>query len=152
MQTLLLLSVLAQAPAVSPSGAEPNVPLTPWKTFSDGKRSYKLYESVVLVAEPISAGAADELASQVRAADATATVVLERPTMRIWKVLDAKAVRAKVPGLRPAFHDVASGGGRYRVPMGLVCGGVRRAADWQEVLSQSGASCLPDFWYPPTLR
>lgn len=150
MQTLLLLSVLAQAPAVTTPG--PGIPVTPSPqaaSFSDGKRSYKLYESAVLIAEP---SPSEEVAAQIRAADATASVVLERPTMRIWKVLDARAMRSRVPVLRPAFHDVASGGGRYRVPMGLVCGGVRRAADWAEVLSQSGASCLPDFWYPPTLR
>lgn len=149
MQTLLLLSVLAQAQTVpGPSTVAPGV-VAPWTTFSDGKRSYKLYESAVLIAEP---SPSEEVAAQIRANDVTATVVLERPTMRIWKVLDAKAMRSKVSALRPAFHDVASGGGRYRVPMGLVCGGVRRAADWAEVLSQSGASCLPDFWYPPTLR
>ncbi|MFT3711760.1 MAG: hypothetical protein QM817_29325 [Archangium sp.] len=148
MQTLLLLSVLAQAPVVvtpvSPATAAPA-----FRTFSDGKRSFKLYESAVLVAEPKPA---DAVAARVRELDASAVVVLERPTMRVWKVRDAKAVRAAIATLRPAFHDVADGGGRYRVPMGLVCDGVRRDAEWLEVLERSGASCLPDFWYPPTLR
>jgi hypothetical protein len=147
MQTLLLLSVLAQAPIVVPA---PQPQVTPaFRTFSDGKRSYKLYESLVLVAEPRPS---DATAAKVRELDATATVVLERPTMRVWKVRDAKAVRAAIATLRPAFHDVSTGGGRYRVPLGLVCDGVRRDAEWLEVLERSGAGCLPDFWYPPTLR
>lgn len=151
MQTLVLLSLLAQAPAVSTSSgsAQPGGSVSLLRTFSDGQRTYKLYESVVLVAEP---GPTEALAAQLRAADATATVVLTRPTMRIWKVTDARAMRERFSVLRPAFHDIPTGGGRYRVPMGLVCDGVRRAAEWSEVFSQSGASCLPDFWYPPTLR
>jgi hypothetical protein len=148
MHTLLLLSVLAQAPSVGAPTTQPSA-APAFRTFSDGKRSYALYESAVLVAEPAPS---DEVRAQVRAADAQAVVVLERPTMRVWKVRDARAVRAAVTSLRPAFHDVASGRGRYRVPMGLVCGGVRRDAHWLEVLEKSGAGCLPDFWYPATLR
>lgn len=147
MQTLLLLSVLAQAQVVVTPGPASTAPA--FRTFSDGKRSFKLYESAVLVAEPKPS---DVVAARVRELDANAVVVLERPTMRVWKVRDAKTVRAAVATLRPAFHDVADGGGRYRVPMGLVCDGVRRDAEWLEVLERSGASCLPDFWYPPTLR
>lgn len=148
MLTLLTLSILSQAPALPAPGAA--VPVNPaLRTFSDGTRSYKVYESAVLVAEPQPT---DAVAAQVRAVDAGAVVVLERPTMRIWKVRDAKAVRVAVPTLRPAFHDVPTGGGRYRVPLGLVCGGVRAPAEWSEVFARSGAQCLPDFWYPPTLR
>lgn len=144
MSTFLLLSVLAQV-VVAP----PVVKVEPTqRAFSDGRRSYPLFESVTLVAEQAPSTQGREA---VLAADPSATISLERPTMRIWKVRDAAAVRAKVAALRPVFHDVP-GAGRYRVPVGLVCGGERRAAPWLEVLERSGAECLPDFWYPPVLR
>ena len=135
LQTLLLLAVLAQSPAVH--------------TFRDARRSYTLYESPTLVAEPRPS---DATRAAVLALDPLATVTLERPTMRLWKVRDAAAVRAKLGALRPVFHDVASGAGRLRVPLGLVCGGQRVEAAWDEVLARSGAECLPDFWYVPVLR
>lgn len=146
MQTLLLLSILAQAPAVSVTPRPADVTLTE-HAFSDGHRRFKLYESASLVAEPSPTA---ELREQLLALDAK--LVIDRPTMRVWKVKDARALRQKFPTLRPAFHDVKSGAGRFRVPLGLVCGGVREAASWQDVLARSGAGCLPDFWYPPTLR
>ncbi|MFZ5438570.1 MAG: hypothetical protein ACOZQL_01110 [Myxococcota bacterium] len=148
MSTLLSLLVLAQVVPVGGAGA-PKAAEPVARTFSDGRRSYTLYEGLTLVAEPSPSSAGREA---VLAVDPSATVALERPTMRIWKVRDAAAVRARVVSLRPVFHDVPSGAGRYRVPMGLVCGGERRAAAWLEVLERSGAGCLPDFWYPPVLR
>lgn len=147
MQTLLLLSVLAQAP-VAPLPKSQGALATP-RTFSDGQRSYKLYESLTLVAEP---SPSEDVAAKVKALDPTATVVLEKPTMRVWKVKSPAALRAAVPSLRPALHDVSSGAGRFRVPLALVCDGVREPAAWEDVLARSGARCLPDFWYPPTLR
>ncbi len=148
MQTLLLLSVLAQAPVVAPAVKAVGAVSTP-RTFSDGQRSYKLYESLSLIAEP---SPSDEVAAKVKSLDPSATVVLEKATMRVWKVTSPATLRAAVPSLRPAFHDVASGAGRFRVPVALVCDGVREAASWEQVLERSGARCLPDFWYPPTLR
>ncbi|MFO0601348.1 MAG: hypothetical protein U0228_38925 [Myxococcaceae bacterium] len=146
MSTLLLLAVLSQAPVVVTPAPTAQV-LAP-RTFSDGHRTYKLYESSTLVAEPKPT---DALAAQLKALDATATVVVERPTMRVWKVRDAAALRAALPTLRPAFHDVPNAG-RFRVPLGLVCKGVTTETGWLEALEKSGAECLPNFWYPPTLR
>lgn len=146
MSTLLLFVLAQVATAPTP---KVSAPAPTERSFSDGRRSYRLYESVTLVAEPSPSLAGREA---VLAVEPPATVALERPTMRVWKVRDAAAVRARVSSLRPVFHDVPGGVGRYRVPMGLVCGGERRAADWLEVLERSGAECLPDFWYPPVLR
>ena len=147
MSTLLLLSLLTQVQA----GGGPVGPVvTPVQhSFSDGTRSYKLYESATLVAE---SKPTDAQRDAVLAADASAMVVLVKPTMRIWKVQHAARVREAVASLRPVFHDISSGGGRMRVPLGLVCGSEYVSAPWQDVLSKSGASCLPDFWYAPVLR
>lgn len=146
MQTLLLLSLLAQvrvAPATTPSSPIEPSPFT----WSDGQRSYKLWESPSLIAEPSPTAARRDA---LLALDAT--LVVDRPTMRVWKVRDAAALRAKFPELRPVFHDNRAGVGRYRVPLALVCAGQRRDAPWREVLEGSSAACLPDFWYPPVLR
>lgn len=132
MNTFLLLAVMAQSSAY---------------TWSDGTRSHKLWESAVLVAEPSPTGVRAEA---LRALGAT--LLVDRPTMRVWKVTDASAVRTKVPALRPVFHDSRAGVGRYRVPLALVCAGERIEKPWQEVLEGSGGACLPDFWYPPVLK
>ena len=132
MNTLLLLAALAQAPSY---------------TWSDGTRSHTLWESPVLVAEPSPTGARAEA---LRALGAS--LLVDRATMRVWKVKDAAAVRAKFDELRPVFHDSRSGVGRYRVPLALVCGSERRELPWLEVLKGSGGACLPDFWYPPVLK
>ena len=143
MQTLLLLSLLAQV-RVAP--APP--PVEPAQfTWSDGKRSYKLWESAVLIAEPKPT--AERGAALVALA---AIVVVDRPTMRVWKVADAAALRTKFSELRPVFHDNRAGVGRYRVPLGLVCAGQRRDAPWREVLEGSSGACLPYFWYPPVMK
>lgn len=145
MHTLLLLAALAQIPTNSDSPGVPS-PRTPL-TFSDGKRSYKLWESPVLVAEPAPTSARGEALLALGA-----ILVVERPTMRVWKVRDAKAVRAQVAELRPVFHDTQAGLGRFRVPLALVCDGKRLVKPWFEVLEGSGGACLPDFWYPPVLK
>ena len=145
MNTFLLLSVLAQVTS-SPAAPVVAAERAP-HTWSDGKRSYKLWESPVLVAEP---GPAEARAEVLRALGAT--LVVESPTMRVWKVNDALAVRAKVPELRAVLHDNRQNSGRYRVPLALVCRGERVLKAWLEVLEGSGADCLPDFWYPPVLR
>ena len=144
MQTLLLL-LLAQAPSVFPPARAPAV-RAPY-TWSDGQRSYKLWESPVLVAEPSPTAARREALLALGA-----SLALERPTMRVWKVTDAAAARAAVADLRPVFHDSPAGIGRYRVPLALVCGGKRTVKPWLEVLEGSTGSCLPDFWYPPVLK
>jgi hypothetical protein len=133
MNPVLLLALLAQAPA----------PLT----WSDGKRSYDLYESRVLVAEPkpTETGKAALL-------ELGARLVIELPTMRVWKVDDAPATRARLAGLRPVLHDNKALSGRYRVPLALVCDGERLEKPWREVLEGSNARCLPDFWYRPVLK
>lgn len=143
MQTLLVWSLLAQvqvAPVTSP--LEP-VPFT----WSDGQRSYKLWESPVLIAEPSPTPARRDALLALEA-----VVVIDRPTMRVWKVRDLTAVKTRFPELRPVFHDNRAGVGRYRVPLGLVCAGQRREAPWREVLEGSSGVCLPDFWYPPVLK
>jgi hypothetical protein len=146
MNSVLLLAVLAQVATSSPSSSpQPGAPqLYSW---SDGKRSYKLYESFVLVAEPSPDATRGDMLKELGA-----TVVVDRPTMRIWKVSDAAAVRKQFADLRPVFHDSRALMGRYRVPLALVCGGKRVEKSWLEVLQQSSAECLPDFWYPPVLR
>lgn len=143
MQTLLLLSVLAQVPAVQPSRPMERAPFT----WTDGKRSYQLWESAVLIAEPAPGAARRDALLALEA-----VVVIDRPTMRVWKVRDVAMMKTKFPELRPVFHDNRAGVGRYRVPLGLVCAGQRRDAPWREVLEASSAECLPDFWYPPVLK
>jgi hypothetical protein len=143
MQTLLLLSLLAQvrvAPANPPAQPSPF-------TWSDGRRTYKLWESPSLIAEPSPTPARRDALLALEA-----VVVVDRPTMRVWKVRDAAALRADFSELRPVFHDNRAGVGRYRVPLGLVCAGQRRDAPWREVLEGSSGACLPDFWYPPVLK
>jgi hypothetical protein len=134
MNSVLLLSVLAQVASA---------PLT----WSDGKRTYKLYESRVLVAEPrpTEAGRAALL-------ELGAKLVIDRPTMRVWKVNDASSARSKIAVLRPVLHDSKALIGRYRVPLALVCDGSRVEKPWLEVLEGSNGACLPDFWYPPVLK
>ncbi len=144
MNSVLLLTVLAQVATAPLAPAKtPSAPLT----WSDGKRTFKLYESQVLVAEPRPTDAGRESLLKLGA-----TLVIDRPTMRVWKVTDALAVRALLPELRPVLHDSKALIGRYRVPLALVCNGERVEKPWREVLEGSGASCLPDFWYPPVLR
>ena len=132
MNTLLLLAVMAQAPSY---------------TWRDGTRAHTLWMSPVLVAEPSPTGARAETLKALGA-----TLLVDRATMRVWKVIDAEAVRTKVAELRPVFHDSRAGVGRYRVPLALVCSGERRVLPWLEVLEGSGGACLPDFWYPPVLK
>ena len=145
MHTLLVLAVLAQIASTPPAAAiEPE--RTPF-TFNDGERIHKLWESPVLVAEPAPTAARSEA---LRALGAV--LIVDRPTMRVWKVSDASVVRTKVPDLRPVFHDNRSGVGRLRVPLALVCDGQRTVKPWLEVLEGSGGACLPDFWYQPVLK
>lgn len=146
MQTLILLSVLAQV--IAPAPAPASLERTP-HTFSDGKRSYKLWESPVLVAEPAPTA---ERRKALLALDPSAVVVIDRPTMRVWNVREAVTLRAKVAALRPVFHDNRAGTGRYRVPLALVCGGTSTPRPWLEVLQGSDGTCLPNFWYPPVLK
>ena len=103
----------------------------------------------MLVAEP---SPTPERHAVLLALEASATIVVDRPTMRVWKVRDAGALRAKVAELRPVFHDSPALIGRIRVPLGLVCAGERSAAPWLEVLRRSDGACLPDFWYPPVAK
>lgn len=144
MQTLLLL-MLSQAPTISPPPRVPAV-RAPY-TWSDGQRSYKLWESLVLVAEPSPTAAGKKALLALGA-----SLVVDRPTMRVWKVTDAAGARAAVAELRPVFHDSPAGMGRYRVPLAVVCDGERTVKPWLEVLEGSTGACLPDFWYLPVLK
>lgn len=144
MNSVLLLTVLAQVATAPVAPAKtPSTPLT----WSDGKRTFKLYESQVLVAEPKPTDAGRDALLKLGA-----TLVIDRPTMRVWKVSDAIAVRNSLPELRPVLHDSKALMGRYRVPLALVCDGKRVEKPWLEVLEGSGGECLPDFWYPPVMR
>ncbi|MDP1823393.1 MAG: hypothetical protein Q8L48_09130 [Archangium sp.] len=143
MQTLLLLCLLAQVPVAPVTRPVEPAPFT----FSDGQRSYPLWASAVLIAEPRPTA---ERGAALLALGAM--VVVDRPTMRVWKGGDVAALQTKFPELRPVFHDNRAGVGRYRVPLGLVCAGQRRDAPWREVLEGSSGACLPDFWYPPVLK
>ena len=145
MNSVLLLAVLAQVATSSPSSPQPGAPQV--YSWSDGKRSYKLYESFVLVAEPSPEATRGDMLRELGA-----IVVVDKPTMRIWKVSDAAAMRKQFVDLRPVFHDSRGLMGRYRVPLALVCVGKRVEKPWLEVLEGSNAKCLPDFWYPPVLR
>jgi hypothetical protein len=144
MNSVLLMAVLAQV-ATSQSTPQPGAPAL--YSWSDGKRSYKLYESHVLVAEPAPNETRGGMLRELGA-----TVVVDKPTMRIWKVSDSGAVRKQFADLRPVFHDTRALIGRYRVPLALVCDGNRIEKPWLEVLEGSSANCLPDFWYPPVLK
>src|SRR3954469_7566298 len=97
MISVLLLAVLAQvATSPAPSVNVERAPLT----WTDGKRTFKLYESQVLVAEPkpTEAGRAALL-------ELGASLVIDKPTMRVWKVNDAVSAREKLTQLRPVLHD-----------------------------------------------
>lgn len=145
MLTLLLLVLAQNNVTVQPQAT---ASLDAPSTWSDGHRLWKLYASPTLVAEPSPTA---ELRAQILSVDPRAELVVDRPTMRLWKVQRASDVLARVPVLRPAFHDVPNAG-RVRVPVGLVCGDQPVAAEWREVLLRSGAQCVPNFWYPPVLR
>ncbi len=147
MQTLLLLAVLSQV-ATTPGTKALTQERKPFN-WSDGQRSYPLWKSAVLIAEPSPTPA---LREAIFSAEPKAELIVDRPTMRVWKVRDADALLARVAELRPVFHDSRAGLGRFRVPLALVCGNERLVKPWAEVLSGSGGACLPDFWYSPVLR
>jgi hypothetical protein len=139
----LVLALLLQQVAVSPRVMVAGAQTYSWK---NGTRTFELFPSETLVAEyhPVEAS--------VTAIEPTAILLVNRPTMRIWKVQSAVLTLQKLESLRPVFHDVAPETGRLRVPVGLVCGTSRFDAPWLEVLEKSGTKCVPDFWYVPTLR
>lgn len=146
MQSLLLLSVLTQVVAGPASSAQsPDAPLS----WSDGRRLHKAWPSPHLVSEP---NPSDSGRQAILALAPEAQLVVDRPTMRLWRVRDSAELWAKLPALRPAFYERAELVGRLRVPLGLVCDGHRTSTPWREVFSRSSARCLPDFWYPPILK
>lgn len=145
MHTLLLLAALAQV--VGPT--RPSAPAPEPLTWSDGQRRFTVYESERHVAEPSPSAAQREALLR---ADPGATVLVDTPGLRVWRVRDARALRAQRPELLPVLHDVPAGVGRLRVPLALVCDGRREVLPWREVLSRSGAGCLPDFWYAPARK
>ncbi len=141
MKTFLVSAVLAQAVAGG-WGA----PIT----WSDGARLRKVWVSPTLVAEPSPSPAGAE---GLRAAAPEATLVVDKPTMRVWKVKDAAALRAKLPALEPVLHERPSSASRPKVVRGLACAARVEAMGWREALERSGqAGCTPNFWTPGALR
>jgi hypothetical protein len=141
MTALLLSVVLAQA---TPAGwGEP-------LTWSDGARSHRLWVNPELVAEPAPSGAGAEA---LRAVAPEAELAVDKPTMRLWRVKDAAAVRAKLPALQPVLHEKPSPRLRPRVVRGLACGPKVVEVGWREALERSGVDgCTPNFWTPGQLR
>ena len=117
----LLALLLAGAPAVAgPPAAAPQ----PWSpvTWREGAATRTSYVSPVELAElsPDDAGAA-----ALRAADAHAQVALVKPTVRLWTVADAKAVRARLPAgvarrVVVVLHDGPTDAAKRRVAAGDV--------------------------------
>lgn len=141
MTALLLSVVLAQAAAGG--WGEP-------LTWSDGQRLHTLWVNPALVAEPAPSAAGAEA---LRAVAPEAELVVDKPTMRLWRVKDAAAVRAKLATLRPVLHEKPSPAMRPRVVLGLACGPKVIEATWREALERSGVDgCTPNFWTPGTLR
>jgi hypothetical protein len=118
--------------------------------WRDGVKTHSLWVSPVLVAEPRpSARGAEAL----RAVAPEATVVVDKQTMRVWRVKDAAVVRAQLDGLEPVLHELPSTAGRMKVVLGLACGARVEPMGWREVLERSGTDgCTPNFWTPGTLR
>lgn len=147
MLPFALFVVLSQAvpgsPAVPVASASSawGAPLA-WK---DGGRTHQVWLSPVLVAEP---SPTPEGAAALRRLDAGAVVVAERPTMRLWRVKDAAAVRRAWATALPVVNDLPSTASRARVPVGLVCGGARVSVVGWAALERAAREpgCTPDFW------
>lgn len=141
MTSLLLSVVLAQA--AQGGWGEP-------LTWRDGVKSRSVWVSPVLVAEPSPRPAGAEA---LRAVAPEATLVVDKPTMRVWRVKDAAAVRAQLEALEPVLHELPSTAGRMKVVRGLACGGRVEAMGWREALERSGVGdCTPNFWTPGRVR
>lgn len=137
MTALLLSAVLAQAAAGG--WGEP-------LTWSDGVKQHRLWVNPALVAEPSPSGAGAEA---LRAVAPEAELVVDKPTMRLWRVKDAAAVRTRLPSLQPVLHEKPSSVVRPRVVRGLACGATVEPMPWQQALARSGVDgCTPNFWSP----
>lgn len=141
MTALLLSMVVAQVTAGG--WGEP-------LTWSDGVKPHRVWVNPALVAEPSPSGAGAEA---LRAVAPEAELVVDKPTMRLWRVKDAASVRAKLPALQPVLHEKPSSALRPRVVRGLACGAKVLDVGWREALERSGADgCTPNFWTPGHLR
>jgi hypothetical protein len=129
MLTLLLVTALTSTPAWA------QVELGPSKPFVNPR----------LVAEPMPTA---ETKAALLALEASATVVVERPTMRVWLVSDAAALRAKLSALAPVLNDLPSSSSRLKVLVGWQCG----AQHVKTVSLAPRAGCLPDFWMKPVAK
>lgn len=144
MLTLSALLLLAQV-VVTPPAAPVAPTWGPAVTWTQQGRVKRAWVSPVLVAEP-SPG--DAGATAVREVDPGAEPVVQAPRMRLWRVRDAAAVRARVPALLPVLHELPSTAGRLLVPVGVVCGGQALPVSGLPALERVSAQpgCLPNFW------
>jgi hypothetical protein len=139
--SLVVLSQVVTTPVTPPAAPEWGAPIT----YTAAGQQRQVYVNPVLVAEPKPSA---EGAAAVRALDASAVVVVDRPTMRVWRVASSAAVLARRPSWLPVLHDLPSGAGRLQVPVGVVCAGERVALPGLPALARVTADqrCLPDFW------
>ena len=149
MLTLLALVTLTQASLLPATANQPawGAPVT-WTGAGAVKHAWV---SPTLLAEPAPTA---ERAKAVLAADPSATILLEKPTMRLWTVRSPTQLQAAVPGLVPVLHELPSASSRLKVPLGAICGGQRVVLPGLAALEHVSAhpGCLPDFWYRPALR
>lgn len=142
----LVLSQVVVAPPAAPTASSTRA--SPWGRpleWRQGEVVQRVWVSPVLVAE---VGPSPEGAQAVKQVDATAAVVAERAKVRLWRVKDAAQVRAALPTLLVAVNDLPSTGSRTRVPVGLVCGGLRVDVSGMAALERAAKEpgCVPDFW------
>jgi hypothetical protein len=129
MFTLLVSAALSSTPVWA------QVELGPSKPFINPQ----------LVAEPVPTA---ETKAALLALEPGATVVVERPTMRVWRVSDGATLRTKLPVLAPVLNDLPTSSSRLKVLVGWQCGA-------QHVKTTSlapRAGCLPDFWMKPVTK
>jgi len=145
MLPFVLSVVLSQAVPVGPPASSAPSPWGAPLSWTEGGRAKQGWVNPVLVAEPRPT---PEGAAALRRLDAAAEVVAERPSMRLWRVKDAAAVRRAAPSVLPVVNDLPSTASRARVPVGLVCAGARVEVAGLPALERAAqdAQCTPDFW------
>ncbi len=120
----LLMAVMVTAAPVKAGPVSAHATINPgaqsWAgqaQWSDGQKQRTVFESAVLVAE---VKPSDEGKAAVLQADASAALVQKWPTIRVWQVRDARAVRQAVPSLQAVYFDAATSAARSRVAVGNV--------------------------------
>jgi hypothetical protein len=129
---VVCLSLLAQAPAVTP---------TAWK-WADARAPREAWLDVQAIAEvePSAEGA-----QALRALDASATFETASPRVGLWQLSTFEAARvlaaleAKLPGhFAPVFHDDNSTASKLRVPAGGVLVWLDPSADAARFVERHG--------------